>query len=296
MLRSMTGYGIGQAKDSLCEVTSTIRSVNSKYFDCSCRYPHALDAYESNIRGLIKKCVQRGAISLQVECVYHSAQARSQVVLNEELAQQYWQVFQKLATYLKINVRSETKFTSMLRISSLFSLETHEQTEKQVLWKLTEKSILDALQECTKAQTEEGQRTKQAIEEHLQVFHEKISCITALETDRNQSIKKKCEQRARQYLREHYDESRMAQELFYYIERQNFDEEKQRLVQHLSFFEEILNQKTLVYSKQLIFITQEMNRELNTLGTKSLDAGIQRETVDLKTTLEKIKEQLHNLQ
>ena len=292
----MTGYGTGQAADTQREVKSTIRSVNSKYFDCSCRLPNILEPYELKIRELIKKHLQRGSISLQVQYTHKHSQDTQDLVLNEALAQQYWQALETLSSRLKVDIKAETKYTSMVRMPALFSFHKKTHEDEQILWTLAQKSTLQALKDCEHMQATEGECTTQVIQEHLQVFHEKIIQITTLEAHRNQRTEERCRQRAQQYLKEHYDETRLTQELFYYIERHAFDEEKQRLAQHVSFFEETMHQKNLIHAKQLIFITQEISRELNTLGTKSLDADIQRVIVELKTTLEKIKEELHNLQ
>ena len=144
-------------------------------------------------------------------------------------------------------------------------------------------------------QIQEGQKTQDVLLRELKQIEDGLKQVLEIEPRRAENLQKKLRTRVKEALGEAYSEERLAQELFFYLERMDFSEEKERLQQHLEFFKQILTSSATGEAKRLIFISQEIGRELNTLGTKSHEVAIQQQIVDMKSALERIKEQLQNI-
>ncbi len=298
MIQSMTGYGKSTAVINQKKVTVEVRSLNSKQLDLNMRVVSQYREKEMEFRSMIQKALQRGKVdfSLTVE----DLSATTAPHINAELAQEYYKQIEQLRSNLGLDDAATTSndhillLQTVLRMPEVISQQSQEVGEEE----LTEVThvVADALDQFVAFRTQEG-------ESLYKVFTEKIANIRALldsvapyEQERTEKIRQNIIDKLSQ-LPVDYDRNRLEQEMIYYIEKLDVNEEKHRLDNHLKYFIETLNAPIDAggTGKKLGFIAQEMGREINTLGSKSNHAEMQRIVVKMKDELEQIKEQVLNV-
>jgi len=288
MILSMTGYGKADADFSNKKIAVEIKSLNSKQFDISLRIPSAYKDKEMDIRNKLLQTLERGKIDFTVLVDYSDKSLTTKISANA--IEGYYEEIKEIAHRLNINEPSDW-FSVLLRLPETVKPEAPELDEEE--WKAVEQTIDEALGAFTQFRIQEGKMLEK-------VFIEKIRNITLLskeienyESDRIEKTKLRMQDSLRK-LDIAYDENRFEQEMVYYIERLDISEEKTRLDNHLNYFSETMtNEKG--QGKKLGFIVQEIGREINTLGSKSNHAAMQKIVVQMKDELEQIKEQILNV-
>ncbi len=290
MLYSMTGYGQAKAQFGDKTIKVDIRTLNGKNTDVRLKVPAAYRALELDVRKKVLAQIQRGKID--VSLTIDSPSGEENYAINKTLISQYFKELTSLDT--ELNASSQDILQMVMRIPNVVSIVA-EDISKEEKAKVAE--VVDlACQQLIAFREEDGRpllddlTTQSGIIKTLldQVATHEAARVENLRARLTANIEKELEQ-------ERIDNSRFDQELFYYIEKLDISEEKTRLAQHLLYFNEVLNDKNSVKGKKLTFISQEIGREINTMGAKAQDTNIQRIVVNMKDALEKIKEQIANI-
>ncbi len=290
MLVSMTGYGKAECELSGRKVTVEIKSLNSKQLDISTRLPSFLKEREIDIRNEISRELERGKIDCYISTELISEDSAH--MINKEIVKNYIKQLREINEELKLN-NDEQLIQVAMRLPDALKADREELEEEE--WDKILKSLQTAVAGVKAYRSREGNILEDDIKKRIQLILEKLEKIKLFEEARIQNIRDHLMQNLKELkLAESYDPNRFEQELIYYLERLDITEEKVRLASHCNYFLEILPSTESV-GKKLGFISQEIGRELNTLGSKSGDSNIQKLIVEMKDELEKIKEQLYNI-
>jgi len=286
----MTGFGKAECELPDKKLSIEIKSLNSKQLDISMRLPSFIKGKEMDIRNEISRELERG----KIDC-YISAELTSEDVahkINKEIVKNYVRQLTEIKEELQIT-DNELLLQVAMRLPDALKADKEEIDEKE--WDKILNSIHSALTAVRLYRKKEGSVLEEDINKRIHLILEKLEKITTFEESRIQNIRDRIKQNlVNLRLDESYDPNRFEQELIYYLERLDITEEKVRLANHCNYFLEMLPSSESV-GKKLGFISQEIGRELNTLGSKSGDSNIQRLIVEMKDELEKIKEQLNNI-
>ena len=287
----MTGYGLTHFEDDEKSITVEIKSLNSKFTDLSVRLPRTLYNKEMEVRNLVSGLLERGKIAVTVDYARKSG-TDTLMKVNEELFEKYYSELRALAT--KVNSPTSEIFRIALEMPEVMvPLEIEEEKEKA--WNEIRKLIVGAAENCNEFRGREGADLSRKLVIYIRQIRESLKEIEKLDPERIKKIKSRIKGNLSEFpWKENLDENRLEQELVYYIEKIDISEEKVRLNTHLDHFTEILNDERS-NGKKLNFISQEIGREINTIGSKAGDAAIQRQVINMKEALEKIKEQVLNI-
>ncbi len=283
----MTGFGKASGRIGAKTVDVEIRSLNSKQLDLNMRLPHTYYSLEPEIRTLIPELLDRGKVDLFINI--GGNEGKSNVSLNKSLARQYLKEFKSLAKDIN---ESDIQFLPLiLRMPDVF--RTEEKAEKKELETVLS-LVRKAAQMVSNFRQQEGKALKKDIESNLLVIEGNEKKIDKLDPLRVEKLKERLMAKITEAADgRNIDTNRFEQEIIYYIEKLDINEEKSRLRAHCNYFRTTINEPN--GGRKLGFIVQEIGREINTIGSKANDADIQRLVVEMKDRLEKIKEQLLNI-
>ena len=289
----MTGFGNASYKkqDKTCLVE--IRSVNSKQFDFSIKLPSELREMENDIRKLISNLLERGKIEYVITIEEDGCSVNNYTV-NPIALKKHFKELKEISTDLAINISDTDIFSIAMNIPDVVETGVIENNAKE--WKLLEKTITEACHLTNQCREKEGEVLARDFKLHIDMILKYLDEITPFEEARISAIKNRLQKSFNDFSEQNLtcDPCRFEQELIFYIEKMDFTEEKVRLLKHCEYFIETM-QENVSNGKKLGFICQEIGREINTLGSKSLEANIQQKVVQMKDELEKIKEQLANI-
>lgn len=284
MIQSMTGYGKEVVQLPSKTITIEIKSLNSKGLDLNTRVPSAYREKELEIRDLLAKSLQRGKIDFSLYIEVTGEEVTTQ--LNETVVKQYIKQLSKVVDGDAIEL-----LKMAVRMPDALKTEREEIDEKEYETILS--GIDRALEAINKYRTDEGLVLENDFLDRTKTISKLLDDVIALDPERIDGVKERL-RKAVADLKEKVDENRFEQELIYYLEKYDITEEKVRLKNHLDYFEQSLNSHDS-NGKKLGFITQEIGREINTIGSKANYAPMQQVVVQMKDELEKIKEQALNV-
>lgn len=290
MQHSMTGYGRSERTSQNFLIKAEVKTLNSKFLDISPRYPKELAAKEAEMRNMITDTLKRGKVMLTVE-LEAADEALESAEVNENLFKAYYEKFQTLAESVNGSKEELTK----LAIQAPEVVKPQELSVDELPWNEIKKTINEALTECMAFRSNEGEVLEKKLLEYIASIRNQLKAVENADESRSENIRSKL-QKSLDDIREKVkvDENRFEQELIFYLERLDISEEKVRLKQHLDYFNQVITEEEGA-GKKLGFISQEIGREINTIGSKANHADIQRYVVVMKDELEKIKEQVLNL-
>ena len=284
MIVSMTGFGKSETKFQRKKLIAEIRSLNSKNIDLNLRIPNRYREIESKIRAKINGELSRGKIDLLISIDLQDEDKISS--LNHTVIKKY------ISELKKISASSESELLKMaIRLPESIKIEKEDisKEEKKVLFKIIDKAII----KLNQYRISEGKSIEKDFKNKIKIIYKLVKSVDKIAPKRKDTIRKKIENLSKQNLKE-IDNKRMEQEIFYFIEKLDINEEIVRLKSNLKYFEKIMTEKS-PNGKKLTFISQEIGREINTLGSKANDEKLQKIVVEMKDELEKIKEQLLNV-
>lgn len=284
MIQSMTGFGKYVVQLPTKKITVEIKSLNSKSIDLNARMPSAYREKELEIRKRIANSLQRGKVDFNLYIEITGDDTSAQV--NESVVRQYMDQLKSIADGADIQLMEMA-----LRLPDAMRTD-REDIDEQEYGAILE-ALNGALEEINKFRTEEGNVLEKDFQERIQVLKNLLEQVLAMDPERQGTIRERLE-RAVQDLKVEVDANRFEQELIYYLEKYDITEEKVRLANHLDYFEKTLKSKDS-NGKKLGFISQEIGREINTIGSKANYAPMQQLVVQMKDELEKIKEQMLNV-
>ena len=290
MQHSMTGYGNDERSHENFIVKTEVKALNSKFLDFTPRYGKEFSEKETVIRNQVSDNLKRGKIMLSVELSLIEA-SESDVKVNDVLFNAYLKKFESLA---KANGYEKSGLLEMA-LQAPDVVKQQEFDSEEIPWKMVFSSIEASIQQCVSFRAEEGSALEKKLKEYVSKIADGLTTIEASDQKRDESIRLRLS-KSLDEIRDKVkvDENRLEQELIYYLERIDITEEKVRLKQHLDYFNEVLAGESQA-GKKLGFISQEIGREINTIGSKANHAEIQRTVVMMKDELEKIKEQVLNI-
>jgi uncharacterized protein (TIGR00255 family) len=285
----MTGYGMAEKHTTDYSVKVELRSLNGKYLDLNLRVPRFLMSKEIEIRNTFGKQIERGSATLSINVVKHKV-SENDIQVNDALASQIYKKLTGLSEKLNAPQHDIFRITTMMQD---VVYQDEEQLDAELYTLVKEVGEL-AYADFDAFRLREGEELRAVLKSYAENIAAGIPKIEVLEPIRTESTKERLQKNLKQLVDdESFDKNRFEQELIYYLEKYDINEEKHRLQAHCDHFCEALNNNPK--GKSLNFIAQEMGREINTLGSKANHAGIQKEVVAMKEELEKIKEQALNL-
>ena len=293
MIRSMTGFGHGEvSNDKNQKVTVEMKSVNHRYCDISLKLPKKLAMFEANIRNIMKEYVSRGKIDIYVSYEDLSETAVS-LHYNQAMAEEYMQVFKKMQEDFNI----ETKITAeaLAKYPEVVTIEEVQQDE-EVWWELLEAALRQAAEKFVETRTIEGANLKRDLLGKLDQMAADVAFIEERSPQIIAEYRSKLEEKVKEFLEDStIEENRIAAEVTLYADKIAVDEEIVRLQSHISSMTDVLESDESI-GRKLDFMAQEMNREANTILSKSSDLEISNIAIDLKTEIEKVREQIQNVE
>lgn len=290
MLLSMTGFGKSVVELTNKKITVEIKSLNSKQLDLSLRVPPILREHEMELRNVIARKLERGKIEASI--YVENTHGDSSIQFNIPLMKAYKAQYEQMARELGI-AEPQDWYSLIIRFPDVLKNDTPTETDDQTVeaaFQATQQAV-DALMQYRRS---EGIKLEEFFAIRIDHIANLLSEVPKYETERVARIRARLEDHLGKLPQVEYDRGRLEQEMIFYIEKLDINEEKQRLTQHLAYFMETM-QASHGQGKKLGFISQEMGREINTLGSKSNHAEMQCLIVRMKDELEQIKEQVLNV-
>ena len=289
MIRSMTGYGIAESLYNTKKITVEIRTLNSKQLDLAVKLPNELRFAELDFRNRIGAKLFRGKIDAVITITDTSTEALNKI--DPDVVASYLRQINSISEELGIAPAADTA-SLIFRMPGIFNTPEQKYDEEFVA-KITE-TLETAVETVDRFRIQEGQTLKRDLLHRVDLILGLLEQVEPFEKARHETIKQRLVKNLSELTTEgQYDENRFEAELIYYLEKLDITEEKVRLRQHCNYFRESSDEDQV--GKKLGFISQEMGREINTLGSKANEVNIQRLVVMMKDELEKIKEQVLNI-
>jgi uncharacterized protein (TIGR00255 family) len=290
MIKSMTGYGKAIAETPQKKITIEIKSLNSKQLDLNTKLPWLYKEKEPEIRNLISQRLDRGKIDFSIFCDMLDDEVVT--VINKSVVRNYYNQFKEIAAELKIDLDDQI-FTAIMKLPDTLKTEKPEMSEAE--WEVVRNQIIESVTMLDLYRIEEGNSIMADIKKCIGKILSLLETVQTFEAGRITKIREKIMSLLDENLgSEKVDKNRFEQEIIFYLEKYDINEEKIRLKTHCDYFIETINTPS-PNGKILNFIAQEIGREINTIGSKANDASIQKLVVMMKDELEKIKEQTLNV-
>ncbi len=290
MIKSMTGYGKSIAETPQKKITVEIRSLNSKQLDLNTKVPWLYKEKELEIRNIISQLLERGKIDFSI--YFDILEDEGIPVINKTIVKSYFRQLRELASEIEINIDDQI-MPIIMRLPDSLKTEKLEVPEDE--WKTVKERIMESVNVLDLYRAEEGKSIEADLRKRVSGILESLAEVEKFEPGRIDKVREKLWTiLSENNGTENIDKNRFEQELIFYLEKFDINEEKVRLKKHCEYFLETIDTPS-PNGKVLSFITQEIGREINTLGSKANDASIQKLVVRMKDELEKIKEQANNI-
>lgn len=292
MVKSMTGYGrCAQTIDGMA-ITVEIKSVNHRYFEFSSRTPRAYGFLDEKLKSFVGSMVSRGKVECYVQ-LEALEEANVEVRLNASLAEGYLKAFQEMAD--RFHLDNDVRVSTLSRNSDIFTIHKTEADEEKI-WNAVRAVAEEAVKNFIAMRTREGEKLREDVLSRADTILEKVSFIETRSPQTVVEYNEKLLQRMRTVLEDaHVDEQRLLTEAAIYADKIAVAEETVRLRSHIDQLREFFNAEEAV-GRKLDFLVQEINREANTIGSKAQDVEIARRVIDIKAEVEKIREQIQNIE
>lgn len=285
----MTGYGRATNTFGSKVITAEVRSLNSKFTDMRLKIPTNFREKEHHLRRVISERVERGKVDLTIEV--KSIQGDDAFGLNVPLFKRFYEELSALADTM--DIPKDGLMAAILRIPNVVMSGEGDLDEEE--WHNVEKTLNEALENFENFRKAEGKAMENDLRLRVGHIKDALQHVNPFEKERILLMRSRLRQNMEEFMnKDNIDENRFEQEVIFYLEKIDITEEKVRLEQHCNYFLEQLDNQTASKGRTLSFISQEMGREINTLGAKAYSADIQKLVVGMKDDLEKIKEQVAN--
>ena len=293
MVLSMTGYGRSQQSIDGRDITVEIKSVNHRYFEFSARVPRAFGYLEEKLKGYLQGKISRGKVEAGVTVVDTGA-AHTAVDINHELAASYINAMR--VTGEKLSLQDDLTVSSLMRFSDLFSVH-RVQEDEETIWTEVRLVADGAIERFIAMRATEGERLKADILERLESIESRVAAVAEQSPRTEAAYRERLTAKIREVLEDRQiDETRIVTEAAIFADKIAVDEETVRLRSHIASFRDILGAFNGPIGRKLDFLVQEMNREANTIGSKAQDAATAQVVVEIKSDIEKIREQIQNIE
>lgn len=292
MIKSMTGFGRAEASDSDRKITIEMKSVNHRYFEPAMKMPKKLNIYEAGIRTILKKYINRGKVDIFVTYEDYS-ESKFCLKYNEELANEYMSIFNYMAE--QFDIPNDITVSSLSHYPEVITME-EQSGDDDAVWHLLEKAVENACVQFVESRITEGEKLKADLLEKLDYMTELVDEIENRSPGIIEEYRQRLEDKVAELLCDTpVDENRIATEVTIYADKICVDEETVRLRSHIESTKDELIEGGSV-GRKLDFIAQEMNREANTILSKANDLETSNCAISLKTEIEKVREQIQNIE
>lgn len=292
MIKSMTGFGRCELQEADRKITVEMKSVNHRYLDVTIKMPKKLNFFEAAIRNELKNYIQRGKVDIFITYEDYT-ESNVCVKYNKELAAEYLEYLNQMAKEFSLD--NDVRVSTLSRFPEIFTME--EQTiDEETLWNLLDRAVRGAAEGFVETRIKEGENLKDDLCQKLNGMLEHVDFITERSPEIIEEYKTKLTDKVKELLEDsQIDENRLLQEVTIYADKVCVDEELVRLKSHIEAMRDALLQGGSI-GRKLDFIAQEMNREANTILSKSGDLEITNRAIELKTEIEKVREQIQNIE
>ncbi len=292
MIRSMTGYGRSELQNDSFRIAVEIKSVNNRYLDINIKMPRLLNPLEAQIRKELKKYMQRGKVDVFIS-YQDLTESNMEVKYNARIAREYWNYLNLMAE--EFGIENDVRVSSLARFPDVLSME-EEPVDPEGIWENLREVLRDAAVMFDEARIREGEFLKNDLDGKLGEMLDHVAFISSRAPGLIEAYRKNLQDKVTELLEASaIDESRIAQEVTIYADKVCVDEELVRLHSHIEATRQELSRGGSI-GRKLDFIAQEMNRESNTILSKSDDREISDHAIELKTSVEKIREQVQNIE
>jgi uncharacterized protein (TIGR00255 family) len=293
MITSMTGFGRGEASSNGFQVTVEIKTLNSRYLDISVRMPQSIQDKELAIKEFIQGKLSRGKVVMNVNIERTNARS-ADISVNKDLVKGYTSALGELRK--AAGIEAPLQVSDLLQFNNLFETKKEDEQEIRIIWECTLKALESALETLNRMRHKEGTELKSDLMKQIQGISEILDTVIEISEKRAPETRAKLHERIRKMVTEDtFDPERMEMEIALLVDKMDINEEVIRLQSHLKFFIEALDAEEAV-GRRLNFLCQEINRELNTIGSKASDSKIAHHIVLGKEKLEQIREQVQNIE
>lgn len=293
MIKSMTGFGRCEVQEESRKFTVEMKSVNHRYLDANIRMPKKLNFFETAIRSLLKQSVQRGKVDIFITYEDLSEQQVS-LKYNEVLAAEYLSYFEKMQE--KFSLENDIRVSTLSRYPEVLTME-EQAVDEEKLWKGLKKALDGAIRQFVETRTSEGEHLREDLIEKLDNMLKLVGCIEERSPQIIAEYRDKLETKVKELLADtQIEDSRIAAEVVIFADKICTDEEVVRLRSHIVHMKDTLVSDDSGIGRKLDFIAQEMNREANTILSKANDLEISNIGIELKTEIEKVREQIQNIE
>lgn len=290
MIRSMTGFGRAKYDIDGRQYIVEVKSVNNRYCDISVKIPRAISYLEEKVKAEVSKVVSRGKVDVFITFYNNSTKGRT-IKFNNDLAEVYIDELKKIAD--KNNIAQDIQVTDISKFPDVLIIENNE--DEELIWNELKRPLEEALMNYIEMKEKEGQKLYDDIDKRINNIDSIVKKISENSTRLIQDYIVKLETRIKELMdTDTIDENRLAMETVIYADKSSVEEEITRLKSHISQFKNLINEN--VSGKKIDFLIQEMNRETNTIGSKSASIDITNMVIDIKTELEDIREQVQNIE
>ncbi len=294
MIRSMTGYGRAQATVGTINVTVELKSVNHRYFEFNSRVPRNYGFLEEKLKSFVGSLVSRGKVECYVS-VENLEDSDVEILVNHGLATSYLKAYRELAERNELDIRDELAISSLVRNSDIFTVHKQEADEEKI-WEAVKSVAAEAVAKFIAMREAEGEKLKNDVLSRADFILNKVSLIEERSPETVKEYNDKLLSRINEFLSDvQVDEQRLLTECAIFADKVAVAEETVRLRSHIDQLGQFLN-STEAVGRKIDFLVQEMNREANTIGSKAQDVTIARCVIDIKAEIEKIREQIQNIE
>lgn len=292
MIKSMTGFGRSEVSEENRKFTVEIKTVNHRYLDVNIKMPKRLNFFEASIRSLLKEYIQRGKVDVFI--TYEDLNENNlSIKYNEDIAREYLGYLRQMSE--TFGVENDIRVSALSRYPEVFCME-EQSIDEEHIWKLLEKAVREAGEGIANTRMAEGENLKQDLLGKLEGMLVHVDYITARSPEVVKNYKMRLEDKVKELLDgQDIDENRILTEVTIFADKICVDEEIVRLRSHIEATKDILNGGGGI-GRKLDFIAQEMNREANTMLSKANDLDVSNHAIELKTEIEKVREQIQNIE
>lgn len=293
MIQSMTGFGRGEAASDGISLTAEVKSVNSRYLDISLRLPQVIQEKELKIKELLQQRVSRGKLTVNLR-LDQAKTGEPEVTFNPGLVRGYMELLEELRE--TAGIQQPPNLDNLMAFNEIFVPREQAPSTLRTIWDLGRQALGRALDQLVEMRNKEGSQLEKDLVERVDTIDSLLETIRGLTEGRSEEARDKLHKRIEKLVSdERVDEERLEMEVAVLVDKMDITEEIVRLQSHIKFFREALGQEEAV-GRRLNFLSQEMNREINTIGSKANSSEISRHVVHAKENLEQIREQIQNVE
>lgn len=294
MIRSMTGYGRAQGTVDTMNITVELKSVNHRYFEFNSRVPRNYGFLEEKLKGYVNSRVSRGKVECYVS-IENLEDDNVEIAVNHSLAGSYFNALNEMADKLDLSLRDDQILSSLTRYNDIFTIHKNEADEEKI-WNAVKSVTEEAVSKFVEMREAEGDKLKSDVLSRADLILSKVSIIEERSPETVKEYNERLLSRINEFLSDvQVDEQRLLTECAIFADKVAVAEETVRLRSHIDQLRLFLNSDEAI-GRKIDFLVQEMNREANTIGSKAQDVTIARNVIDIKAEIEKIREQIQNIE